>query len=73
MELNRAAFQLSEASKAFSTSIPSDSVEGIEAKYATARAAWVKAAGALAAYRDHFAEASASVSDEAERETALRL
>jgi hypothetical protein len=55
--LDAAVIALTEASQILSASIVSGSDEIIEARFASVRMAWVKVTGALAAYRDHFADA----------------
>jgi hypothetical protein len=57
LDLNAAVAALAEASRLLSVSIFSGSEEIIETRFAFVRAASVKANGAFAAYRDHFAEA----------------
>jgi hypothetical protein len=57
INLNAAVRALEEASSILSVSILSGSDEIIETRFASVRMAWVKAVGALAAYRDHFSEA----------------
>jgi hypothetical protein len=53
IDLNAAAAGLAAASRLLSDSIVSDSDEKIEMYFAFVRVAKAKAAGALAAYRDH--------------------
>jgi hypothetical protein len=55
--LDAAVAALTEASQILSALILSGSDEIIEARFASVRMAWVKVTGALAAYRDHFADA----------------
>jgi len=54
---NMAAAALAEASRLLSVSILSGSSETIELRFARVTAEKLKTNGALAAYRDHFAEA----------------
>jgi hypothetical protein len=57
INLNTAAAALAEASRLLSVSILSGSSETIELRFARVTAEKLKTNGALAAYRDHFAEA----------------
>jgi hypothetical protein len=56
LNLNAAVAALEQASSILSASILSGSDEVIETRFASVRMAWVKAVGALAAYRDHLLE-----------------
>jgi hypothetical protein len=56
IDLDKAATGLAEASRLLSASILSGSDRLVETRYASVRAAWLKLTGAVAVYRDHFAE-----------------
>lgn len=57
IDLSAAVVELEKASRLLSAAVSSGVDEMIDARFSNARTAWEKAAGAIASYKDHFAEA----------------